>query len=239
MKAAVISDLHFVSDPHFAQEGRSLCEGRLGGIADRLLVRAVEKLKDASPDLLILCGDLVNDPADLGSLRKLRTVLDGIDMPMIVIPGNHDPLPETFYTVMPRPPEYLDAGNVRFVPFCDRETPGWNAVRSQDDIARMKRCRDGFGGRIVSVQHTPLFEAGSSDCCYAVENAAEVIDGSFEYAISGHYHPGMPPARGKRLLSWIVPALCEKPFGFAVIDFGDGTGTPDCRFPALEPQTAD
>lgn len=233
MKAAVISDLHFVP------EGAPVYGERRGEIADKLLIRAAEMLKDAPPDLLILCGDLVNVPDDIASLKKIRAILDGIDIPQLVIPGNHDPLPDTFYTVMPRPPDHLDVGGVRFVPFFDRETPGWNALRSSEDIARMKRCRSGFSGRIVSVQHTPLFEPGSADCCYAVENATEVIDGSFEYAVSGHYHPGTPPARGKKLLSWIVPALCEKPFRFAVIDFGNGTEEPDCRFPALEPRAAD
>jgi len=223
MKAAVITDLHFIP------AGAPIYGERQGAIADRLLMQAAAQLLEIKPDLLILCGDLVNDPADLDSLKKLRTVIDRIDLPMLVIPGNHDPLPEAFYTVMPRPSEYIDVGQFRFVPFFDKETAGYNSVRSAEDIARMNRYRREFSGRIVSVQHTPLFEAGTSECCYAVENAAEVINGSFDYAVSGHYHYGTKPAQGKHITSWIVPALCEKPFRFAVIDFGDGGKAPEYR----------
>ncbi len=213
MKAGILSDFHFCT-------AENTCDtGRRGEIADHLLNVAITELKKYTPDILLVLGDLVNVPSDMESLKTIADILKKIDLPMIVLPGNHDPAPEQFYTLIPRPPEHLDIKNYRLVPYCDEQTAGWNARRSAADIARQKYHRQAFSGKIISLQHVPLFEPGCAHSPFSYDNMDEVVDGSFDFSVSGHLHWGFSGICGKQMRAWTVPALCESPFRFGLWDF--------------------
>lgn len=212
-----------IADTHYATGSLEQCGARRSAIADVLLLRAVRRLnRFIKPDITVLLGDLVDDGAREG-LERLKSIIDLLEAPAIVIPGNHDGDVDTFYSVYQRPPEYLDIKGVRIVPFIDREEPGYNARRSAADIARMTRVRFGHDGPIISLQHVPLFAPGASASPYGYTNADAVWSAfehnSFTLALSGHWHPGDDLAsRG----AVIVPALCEWPFAFMEITIEEG-----------------
>jgi histidinol phosphatase-like PHP family hydrolase len=221
MRIAIISDLHFSRNPSGPNAGR------VGKFADIFLLRAVHRLKRfLRPDIVFIGGDLLDDPAapDAAALLlELKNILSILDMPVITIPGNHDPAPEAFYRIMPRPPDYLDVCGCRFITFPDDpQTAGWNALREPAELARMKRLAVSFTGPLVSLQHVPLFPAGTCDCPYNYDNSSEIIgallDSRVTLAISGHYHRGFQISSHEGLSSIIAPALCESPFRFLTLD---------------------
>ncbi|MFA6292602.1 MAG: metallophosphoesterase [Victivallales bacterium] len=226
MKIAVISDLHFSRKPSGPDAGR------VGKYADIFLLRAVRRLKRfLRPDLVFIGGDLLDEPdsPDAASLLlELKNILALLDMPVIVIPGNHDPAPDAFYKVMPKPAEYLDVGRFRFIPFpYDPQTEGWNARRDPAELAHMKRLATSHNGPVVSLQHVPLFPAESCDCPYNYENSSELVTAmraaGVKLSLSGHYHKGFQIIDQNGLSAVAAPALCESPFRFLTLDLdGDG-----------------
>ena len=226
MKIAVITDLHFAPEPNL------LMPKRRGDIADKLLHRALADVTARGADVLVIPGDLVNDPEDTDSLVRLAEILARAPLPQIVIPGNHDPAEDVFYRIVPRPPEHLDIGGFRLTPYCDEQTAGYNARRSGADLRRQHEMRRGFDGFIISIQHVPLFEPGAAEC-YHYDNASEIFASrDFDGAISGHKHSGLPPL-GKTVRSWCVPSLCEEPFRYALLDFGGGSSEPVYSLPEI------
>ena len=77
-----------ITDFHLKCDGQ-LLRDELDSVAT--LKSAVHHLNgfDPRPDLVLATGDLVNDP-DQRAYRILRELLDELEMPVYVIPGNHD-----------------------------------------------------------------------------------------------------------------------------------------------------
>jgi histidinol phosphatase-like PHP family hydrolase len=218
IKIAVITDVHYSKDTPVAS--------RQGHIGDILLLRTVHRLnKMIRPDVTLVLGDTINDPASPQApdlLKELKAILGLLESPLIMIPGNHD-LPEgRFYETIDRPPEFLDISGFRFVCFLDPEEPGWNARRLPRDLARMKAARQGYDGPIVAIQHVPVFPPGTSECCYGYTNIDEVMaatrENGFTLSIGGHYHPGAGLVRQGENAFIAAGALCESPFSFLVIE---------------------
>ncbi len=215
-----------LSDAHMAQEAAG---NRRGDIAPILLLRAVNRLNRwVQPDVTLILGDLINDPQAAEAeayLRELRVIVDRIQSPTLVIPGNHDMEADRFYRIFDRPGDWLEVAGVRFVPFLDPEEPGWNARREGRDLDRMAAARVGFAGPLVSVQHVPVFPPGRSECPYNYVNAEAVIEAmaanSYRLAVSGHFHPGMEVVRQGEMSFVAGPALCEAPFRFDELELTD------------------
>jgi hypothetical protein len=214
-RIAVLADIHF--DPH------PTVEGRHGDIGDQLLATAIEQLNSTvRPDVTVLLGDLLDagrSPGGADRLTVLHQVLQALDSPTIIIPGNHDTDVDTFYTVFGRPAPMTDLCGVRFMPFVDPPAPDFNARRAPADIALMRQARsDGFSGPIVSLQHVPLFPEGACDSPYLYENATETIDAmrdaGISLSISAHYHKGVELVCREDMYFAVAPALCEKPFSY-------------------------
>ena len=77
-----------ISDLHIAPPG----EKTLGRVAMDENLRAVVAHINAQvprPDMVIVSGD-ITDQGDLASARYARSMLDALDMPYYVVPGNHD-----------------------------------------------------------------------------------------------------------------------------------------------------
>lgn len=134
MKIAVLADLHYGA-PCVLPERRA-------EIADLLLMRTGYRLNRLHrPDVTLVLGDLLDNgqAADAHQrLAQLRAMLDKLDSPSIVIPGNHDGDIGEFCVEFERPKEVVEIGGVRFLPFLDPEEPGCNASRGQRDIDRFR-----------------------------------------------------------------------------------------------------
>jgi len=220
IKIVVISDTHAGDDP---------VDGRRCDIADILLLRAIHRVNRwIKPDIVLLPGDLADagaTPSGRIYLQQLAEIVEILDCPAIIIPGNHDCDADSFYELFARPAEHTDVNGYRFVCFLDREEPGWNASRSEADIERMRRARSGFSGPIIALQHVPVFPSGAGDCPYNYTNADQVIaamhGADIFCAISGHYHPGMNLISRDGLNYLAAPGLSEEPFRFLEIDIAD------------------
>jgi histidinol phosphatase-like PHP family hydrolase/calcineurin-like phosphoesterase family protein len=214
---AVLTDVHFGNAPGNPR--------RRADIADILLLRAVQRMNRLiHPDVVVVLGDLVDDGDAAGSperLAQLRTILDKLKSPYIAIPGNHDGDQEDFYRVFDRPARFVDLCGVRFLPFIDREEPGYNASRSVRDIDRFLQARADYDGPIVALQHVCLAPSGALDIPYNYTNADTIVEAMAKagviLSLSGHHHAGAEPARNTTTTFVNAPGLCESPFPFLVI----------------------
>lgn len=220
MKLVVITDLHFSKKKNI-----KLSE-RCGDFADILLLKAVKRLnRYIKPDLVFIGGDLIDAPKDANAttlLDELKAIVDLIESPVIVIPGNHDPVKEDFYKIFESPADFIDIKGVRFMPFIDQEQPGYNAIRSKEDLEKMSYLANSFDGPKVTLQHVPLFVENSTQSPYNYINSDEVItamrNSGISLSISGHYHSGYNVVDCEGVQSVTAPACCEAPFQFMEID---------------------
>jgi histidinol phosphatase-like PHP family hydrolase len=225
MKTKVV----ILTDLHFSKSANQAIPERKGEFADILLLRAVHRLnRYIKPDLVFIGGDLIDEPEDadrLELLSELKNIIDLIHAPAIVINGNHDPGRDVFESVIGKQPDFLDINGIRFVPFFDPEKPGYNAFRVDDELARMRKLGAEFDGPLVSLQHVPLFPPESAACPYNYTNADEIVEimheENYVLTLSGHYHKGFELLDYKKRNYITGRALCEKPFGYAVIEIDD------------------
>ncbi|MBQ7650241.1 MAG: metallophosphoesterase [Victivallales bacterium] len=215
MKIAVITDLHYSLSMNV------LCPDRAGEKACELLEAALTRLGKIGADILLVGGDLVNDPKDTELLDRLAVILAKAPCPFIAIPGNHDPVPEEFYQHIPMSHNYLDINGIRIIPFPeDVQTEGYNARRSPESLERQRRLSS-CDLPCVSFQHVPLFPTGTVNSPYHYDNADEIYTNcgpKMVLAISGHDHCGRRPSFHPPFPSIIVPALCQKNYPFAIIE---------------------
>jgi len=232
MKAKVV----ILTDLHFSKSANQAIPGRKGEFADILLLRAVHRLnRYIKPDLVFIGGDLIDKPESedrLELLTELKKIIDLIHAPTIVINGNHDPEKDIFESVMGKQPDFLDINGVRFVPFFDPEEPGYNASRIDDELARMRKLGSEFDGPLVSLQHVPLFPPKAESCGYNYTNADEIVEimreTNYVLALSGHYHKGFELLDYEKINYIAGRALCEKPFGYAIIEI-DANAKVSCQ----------
>lgn len=214
---AVLSDIHY--------GGPSLISSRRTDIADILLLRAVHRLNRlVKPDVTVVLGDILDDgsaPDAPDKRRHIRTLLDKLESPVVVIPGNHDGTPESFYKDFKAPLPVEPLSGLRFLPFIDAEAPGYNATRNAAELTRFHEARDGFPGLLIALQHVCLFPPGSADIPYNYTNVQDIIKAmrvaGVTLSISGHYHEGADPIVEDGITFVNAPGLCEYPFRFATM----------------------
>ncbi len=224
---AVLTDIHF--GPSCSTPQRR-CE-----IADILVRRAVHRLNRLiHPDITVVLGDIVDDGASSGArerLTRIREILDTLASPYIAIPGNHDGDVEAFYRIFDRPAPIVDLCGLRFLPFIDREEPGFNASRAEADVERFRRARADYDGPIVALQHVCLAPPGLADIPYNYTNADEIVaamaEARVELSVSGHHHAGAETVRNATTTFVNAPALCERPFHLTVLTIDGGHTSVD------------
>ena len=189
MRIAILTDLHY---------GERIAGHPQNDLADILLLRAVHRLNRlVQPDATVVLGDVLDrgDAAD-GAMRRasLRTIIEKLQSPWIIIPGNHDGSPERFYRDFPRPADIVDLKGVRFLPFVDQDEPEYNASRLPADIDRFAAARRDYSGPIVALQHVCLAPPDRVNSPYNYLNAADIISAmrrsGVALSLSGHHHPG-------------------------------------------------
>lgn len=216
-KIIVLSDLH---------NGTSDLSERRGEWAPILLLRLVQRMnRFIKPDLVLVGGDLLDNPTAADAcerLTELKDILAKLHAPYIAIPGNHDPAPELFYTVFPRPNPVTDMAGVRVLPFLDEDAPYFCATRSPEDLARTANARGDFAGPVITFQHVAVYPPDMGDYTYNHTNSIDIINamqqGGVDIAIAGHLHTGFGPLRQGDMQFIACPALCEKPFPYLVLE---------------------
>jgi Icc protein len=191
-----------LSDPHVRPDGE-LYQGVVDSNAMFVSAIAHVNALDPRPDLVLLSGDLVDkgDPAEYAMLRRL---LAALDIPTLVIPGNHDNR-EAFraafgdYRYLPAagPMNYVAAshGPVRIIGF-DVTLPGLHhgaideaGARWLDEALAAEPNRP-----TVIMMHQPPFESGvpylDDYLCRDGGRLAEVVarHANVERIVCGHVH---------------------------------------------------
>ncbi len=213
---AVLGDLH---------DGGALpTEGRI------LLQRAVAHLNDmVRPDVTVFLGDLLEDGTapDAATRREtLQEVLDELEGPCLVLPGNHDGPADRFYCEIQRHYAIEEVAGIRFVTFLDRDEPGFHASRDPAHLDRLRVARDGFDGPVVALQHVPVFAPGTTACPYNHLDADAILRAMRRHGVtlclSAHGHAGHPPLREGPTTLFAVPALSVAPFTVGVVRLRHG-----------------
>ncbi|MBN1518259.1 metallophosphoesterase [Candidatus Sumerlaeota bacterium] len=222
LKLALFTDIHYIIDSNSGK--RKAHMGRI------LLRKAILRINlEIQPDLTIVLGDLIDDdasPQAEAQLTELARDLGKLDSGLIVLPGNHDPAPDVFYRILPQLPDpWLDIKDCRIIPFLDAEAPEWNAVRSADDLRRMRLARKGFDGTIIALQHVPLSPPELELCRFNLTNAADVIEimrgNNIQLVLGGHEHDGFDHEQDG-IRYFCAGALCEAPFRYYEIEIDAG-----------------
>lgn len=223
MKIILLADLHDAATDGVTSARRST-------YARQILQRAVLRInRFIRPDVVVLAGDVLENgctPDAPERYGRIREILNELQAPWLVVPGNHDAPLDTFYRFLPRPAEKTDVGGVRFVCFTDPPAPYWCAERLPRDLARSAVAGEGWNGPVVALQHVPLFPRGVTSSPYNYENAEEALDsarrGGISLILSGHYHAGFPLTASGGMTFACAPALCESPFRFLEIELVPG-----------------
>ncbi len=90
-----------LTDPHLFADA----DGELRGVVTaESLARVLDHYRDAdwTADLVIATGDLVQDDSE-GAYRRFAAQLGALELPVHVVPGNHD-VPALMEETLPRPP---------------------------------------------------------------------------------------------------------------------------------------
>ena len=226
LRMAVLTDLHYDSAdaPSHAD--------RRGDIAHVLLLRAVYRMKRLlHPDVLAIPGDVLDEgrsPRAPGDMAELKQRLDRLEIPRLILPGNHDCDTPTFQQAFGQVPEWLDVNGFRLVPLIDPEEAGFNAHRTEQNFHRIDRAREGYAGPLIAVHHVPVFPEGTTGSPYNYVNAGSVIDNMRRngccLALSGHYHHGFH-TRDDDIDFVCAAATCVSPFPVTIVDLDWEPGT--------------
>ena len=234
MRIAHLSDLHL----RHHLRGSSALPQRLSRRVPELLAAAVHRMQAQRLDLLVLTGDVLDYPLELAGdddtrvrgRRDLRLVADTLaqaEVPLVVIPGNHDHgqlVSDVFsHTMLDR----AIAGH-RVVCFCDREGDGHvptRVGRERDRFVAVLAAKDSLPQ--VHVQHYLVYPERNETYPHTYARADELVDsivgsGNVRLVLSGHYHEGACPHKIGPVTFSTVPAFCEYPHRYWVYDLAVG-----------------
>ena len=253
--------LHF-TDMHLRhhQPGTAANPKRLS----RFMLATLEKLKnrvgELAPDVVVMTGDILDVPDKVivggspdersngqwlieatADYQLVKDWFDGIGVPYLVIPGNHDH-ETTFKQVFGDTTGLRDEAGFRFFSF-------WDRLAADRQPERIDTSADLFHAALNAPEHDcfqihlqhymidpPIFSRGWQ---YEYKNAAKMKhavekSGRVRAVLSGHYHPGSLVVGAGDIIHSLPPAFCEAPHTFRIYDFDDVT-TPAIKDLALDP----
>jgi len=217
-----MSDSHYaevrdpLADPEYSERGCALV-GEAIGHAGRF-------------DAIAFLGDLLADGTSEGSPGRLAEIRDGIraaagDVPLLVVPGNHDGPREQVFEAFGTPPGLHETGEYRFVTFVDPYAPGDFCTRTDEDFEFLAGVAERPGGPIIVLQHNPInpqvVYPEEPDYPFMHTNREQIMDSYSDagalLSLSGHYHRGQPLNRAGGVWYYTVAALVEPPFNYAIV----------------------
>jgi DNA repair exonuclease SbcCD nuclease subunit len=249
MRLALVTDLHYRG----AVPGTSRLAKRESRRALDLLDQVIARCGAARVDLLVCAGDCVDTHDDPNVFRDLETLRDhfaAAPFPTIVIPGNHDPVPDAFYRVLPRPPRiarFGSRGEVEVITFYDDhvEEGVQQSSRRPELLAFM---REHLAANPPDVLHTVCIQHfvvhpphTGTGYAHPYANDAEiraVLETSPRrlLVLSGHNHAGHALSVHNGVTYLTAQALCERPYFYYLIDLNGPTSSVQQL--ALEDATA-
>lgn len=227
MKLGFLTDIHFRD----AVPGTSSIAARECRRMDEILPRCLDALVAAQVDLVVCAGDCVDEPAAPGVEADLATLgrhFAASGLPAILVPGNHDPAPERFYEVLPRPPRRCRYGDCEVITFFDDVWEAW-CERARRSMASLELMRTLLGppepevALSVTIQHYVVFpEHTGTGYRHTYENDGEIRE-ILEHSprrlvvLSGHRHAGHPLTVHRGVTYFTGRALCEHPYPYYIL----------------------
>jgi 3',5'-cyclic AMP phosphodiesterase CpdA len=206
-----------VSDLHFGREDAEL------------LLPLRDAIRQARPDLVAVSGDLTQR-ARPAQFRAARAFLDGLGLPWIAVPGNHDiPLDEFWHRVMTPFGRYREAISEDLAPRWSNGAVVLEALNTADPRAwqrgRVRRrqlwrasgaFREAPEGAVrIVLAHHP-FEHGPDVEKRLMKNARAAVEhlaaAGADLILSGHLH------------RWKAEAFLSRKVGARVLQVHVGTG---------------
>ena len=220
----VLADVHYDSAcaPDEESPSKRRCELGLDLIAGAL----ADAAQRGGFDCVALPGDLLDDGGsphaveDLAAIRG-RLQAGAPDVPLLVVPGNHDGDAGMLLGAFGERPGLHELGGYRFATFADPYAEGDFCTRAEADRVFLAELARPDGGPIVAIQHIPMNPAIASEYPYMLTNRDTVMR-DYEQAgvllsISGHYHGGQQLSTAAGVRYYTCPALCEAPFRYGLI----------------------
>lgn len=218
-----------IADPHYVHRTGRECTvpSRLGRYGLEFMKRAVAGAsRTAPPDVLVLLGDMVdegNAPGAVQDLEELTAAAREADIPVIVVPGNHDRDANTLLKAFGDKVGVHDIRGYRLYTFADPYAPDDSTTRPDADINTFEK--KAAGRNVIALQHNPIYPDVPPEQAavypYMPINK-QAIMASYEHAnvilsLSGHYHEGMAPAERNGVHYLTCGSLTESPFVFNIV----------------------
>ena len=239
MKIGYFTDLHFRQ----AVPGTSECSGRESRKMAKVLDRCLRGFRNEGVDLIICAGDLVDDsnhPDVEKDLRTIHDLVEDIHIPTIVIPGNHDPVPDVFYCIFPKPSKTMQIEDCEFITFFEDVCQKGESypIRTDSSLKNMHLLLSRNFPNIrytFLIQHYLIYPEHNKGYPYNYQNASAIreimeISPRTLFSISGHYHPGFFVTPSNSIAYFCGKAICESPFPYYILDTGgDGIKTREFK----------
>jgi len=244
----ILADIHYAPGDVGPDEKHP---DRRCDIAAELVRRAVEDARRRGPvHAVVILGDLIDHRKRLcrdqgpaayaGALAAVRrTVAQAApDVPLVAIPGNHDGDADAFYAAIGSRPGLHEIGPVRVLAVADHFAGKPKRVTRSDadrqavlDAGRREPRRP-----LIVLQHNPMdppIDDKIDQHPYMLTNRPDVMAdyarASVTLSLSGHYHAGQPFHETGGVHYFTCPALCERPFSYAVATFDLASSKPAVR----------
>lgn len=240
MRIAHLTDLHL----RHHLPGTAQVPARRSRRMPEFLERAVNAIRDARPDLLVLSGDLLDYPPYAmhdpemqalaeRDLRLIAQALEAIPCPKAVVHGNHDHAEVQRRVFGAHASDFACTGH-RVLCFHDDEGDGHFPRRLGAQRERfLEALRDGDPAPQIHVQHYlihPERNAGYPHTYreWASLRAAIETGGRVKLVLSGHLHTGTEPDTQSGVTYAAAPAFCEFPHRWRFYEVGaNGVETID------------
>jgi len=246
-------ELVVISDVHYVREAQHTCPipQRQADLGRELVHRVRLRVARAEPvDAVVLMGDLVDNGEAPGAERDLEALAEEarkFDVPIIVVPGNHDGTAERLLRLFGDHAGVHRLKGYQLITFADAYEANDEATRSPEDLGLVASAsRDHPDEPIIALQHNPVHPRIESAYPYNLTNAAAVMraygQAHVTLSLSAHYHPGLAPEEVNGVSYATCPALCEAPMRFARVSVSGRTFTvreeplvlPETPFPLVD-----
>jgi hypothetical protein len=198
-----------------------------------LLPECLDRMAACEVDLVLCTGDVVDDPDDPRAGEDLCLAVGLFQqsgVPYVVVPGNHDPPPEVFYGVFPRPPRRQAIGGHELIVFADDvcaegEEACTRSPGEMQTLAEALLTQTPPGVTLVA-QHFLVYPERNEGYPHNYQNdkairqvmaQAATDTGRAILSVSGHYHGGVAPIACEGVSYMVGRAFCEAPHGYAIV----------------------
>ena len=230
MRIAHISDLHL----RHHLPGTASVAARLSRAMPERFAAALNAIQAASPDLLVISGDLIDypmdkldDPSTQAQGRKdlviIANMIQALPFPIALVHGNHDH-PALIDEVFGHLPNDQTVNGYRVLTFRDDEDANHVPIRVGHERARFQAAlADPTSLPQIHVQHYVVWPERNEEYPHTYGAGAqmrqEIINsGNVCLVLSGHYHIGVPPFQDNGVWFATVRGFTEAPHPYNIYD---------------------